>query len=226
MHNRAPVLENDTHKLLWYFDVQTDHLISARRPHLMIINKKKLICKIVYFAVPTDHRIKLREYEKDKFLDLARELKKLWNMKVTIIPIVIGIIRTVTKGSLKELEDLEVGRRVETIQTTTLLRTARILRKLLETWKTCCHSNSSNRSSANADVKNSKGVSNNQNSIIHTTGWGRWFTGYFTKKSNLTIPTSAKIRPREWHTQISLGFWDKNGSSKKLNWGLCRHGRP
>ena len=38
-------------------------------------------------------------------------------MKVTIVPIVIGAFRTATKGLLKELEDLEVGRRVETIQT-------------------------------------------------------------------------------------------------------------
>ena len=54
-------------------------------------------------------------------------------MKVTIIPIVIGAFGTVTKGLLKELENLEVGGRVETIQTTTLLRTARIPRRNLET---------------------------------------------------------------------------------------------
>ena len=84
--------------------------------------------KIVGFAVPADHRIKLKESEKkDKYLDLARELKKLWNMKVTIIPIVIGAFGTVTKGLLKGLDDLEVGGRVETIQTTALLRMARIL---------------------------------------------------------------------------------------------------
>ena len=41
MHNPAPVLENDTYKLLWDFDLQTDNLISARRPDLKIINKKK-----------------------------------------------------------------------------------------------------------------------------------------------------------------------------------------
>ena len=81
MHNPAPVLENDTHKLLWDFNIQTDYLISARRPDLIIINKKKKICKTVNFAVPADHRIKLKECEKkDKFLNLARELKKLWNM--------------------------------------------------------------------------------------------------------------------------------------------------
>ena len=77
MHNPAPVLENDTHKLLWDFDMQMDHLISARRPDLIIINRKKRICKIVDFAVPADHRIKLKECEKkDKYPDLARELKK------------------------------------------------------------------------------------------------------------------------------------------------------
>ena len=78
MHNPAPVLENDTQKLLWDFDIQTDHLISARRPDLIIINKKKRTCKIVDFAVPADHRIKLKECEKkDKYLDLVREWKKL-----------------------------------------------------------------------------------------------------------------------------------------------------
>ena len=49
--------------------------------------QKKRTCKIVDSAVPADHRIKLKECEKkDKYLDLARELKKLWNMQVTIIP--------------------------------------------------------------------------------------------------------------------------------------------
>ena len=91
--------------------------------------KKKKTCKIADFSVPADHRIKLKECEKrDKYLDLARELKKLWNMKVTIIPIVIG-----AKGLLKGLKDLEVGGRVETIQTTALLKTARILRRVRET---------------------------------------------------------------------------------------------
>ncbi len=41
IHNPAPVLENDSHKLLWDFDIQTDHLISTRRPDLIIIIKKK-----------------------------------------------------------------------------------------------------------------------------------------------------------------------------------------
>ena len=89
--------DNNTHKLQWNFNIQTDHLIPARRPDLIIINKKKRTCKIVDFAVPTDHRVKLKESEKkDKYLDLAWKLKKLWNTQVTIIPIVIGAFGTVT----------------------------------------------------------------------------------------------------------------------------------
>ena len=80
-------------------------------------------------------------------------------MKVTIVPTVIGTLGTITKGLLKGPDDLEVGGRVETIQTTALLRTARILRRVLDT---CCHSNSSEKPSANTDVKNSKGVNNNK----------------------------------------------------------------
>ena len=125
MHNLAPVLKNDSHKLLWDFNIQTDHLIPARRPDLIIINYKKEYlqnCRLYYPGGPQNKS------------DLDRELKKLWNMKVTIVPIVIGALGTITKGLLKGLEDLEDGGRVETIQTTELLRTARILRRVLETW--------------------------------------------------------------------------------------------
>ena len=135
MHNPASVLVNETYKLLWDFDVKTDHIIAARRPDLITINKKKRTCKIVDFAVPANHRIKLKESEKkDKYLDLGRKRKKLLNMKASIIPIVIGAFGTVTEGLLKTLKALEL-REVETIQTTTLLGTARILRRILETWR-------------------------------------------------------------------------------------------
>ena len=60
--------------------------------------------KIVDLAVLADHTAKLKESEKkDKYLDLAWELKKLWNMKVMFIPIIIGALVTVTKGLLKRL---------------------------------------------------------------------------------------------------------------------------
>ena len=65
MHNPASVLEKETHILQWDFNIQTDHLISARRPDLIIINteKKKRTCKIVDFAVPADSKIERKGKE-------------------------------------------------------------------------------------------------------------------------------------------------------------------
>ena len=54
-------------------------------------------------------------------------------MKVMIVPIVIDAFGTVAEGLLKGLEDLEIGRRVDTTQMTALIKTARILRRVMET---------------------------------------------------------------------------------------------
>ena len=92
LHNPESVLENKMHKILWDLEIQTDRLTSARRPDLVIVHelKKKWTCRIQDFDPLADHRVKLKENEtRNKYLDLAKELKKLWNMKVTVIPIVI-----------------------------------------------------------------------------------------------------------------------------------------
>ena len=49
-------------------------------------------------------------------------LKELWNMKVTLLPIVIDAFGKVTKALIMRLEDMDVSERVETIQTTALMR--------------------------------------------------------------------------------------------------------
>ena len=53
---------------------------------------------------------KLKESKnKDKYVDLSKELKNLFNMKVTIIPIAIGALGTLPKGIVKGLEELDIG---------------------------------------------------------------------------------------------------------------------
>ena len=54
--------------------------------------------------------------KKDEYLNLAMELKKLWNMKVTVIPIVIDALSTVTKVLVKGLEEFEMRTRMKTMQ--------------------------------------------------------------------------------------------------------------
>ena len=132
MHNPAAVLENDTHKL---FDILTDHLISARRPDLIIIyKKKKENLQIMDFTVPADHRIKLKESKKkDTYLEFARELKKTMEREGDNYTNRDWCFWYIHQRIIKGLKNLEIGRRVKTIQTT-LLRTAIILRRTLETW--------------------------------------------------------------------------------------------
>ena len=86
------------------------------------------------FVVLVDYGVKLKECEKKvKYLDLAKELKKMWNMKVAIIPVVIGALGTVQKGLVQRLEDVEITERVDTIQINALFRSARILRRVFGT---------------------------------------------------------------------------------------------
>ena len=68
------------------------------------------------FAVPVYCWVKIKENEKgDEYLDLARELKRLRNKKVTVVPIVIGVLGTSHEDLVKGLEELEIGGRVESL---------------------------------------------------------------------------------------------------------------
>ena len=135
MLNPDSVLEKETHKIFWGFELKMDHPISARRPDLFIVNKKQRTYQM--WTLPSGHTTQWnweRESGKrDKYLDLAGEMKKLWNMKVTIKPIVIGGLGTVIR-LIKGLEDMKKEGPLENIQTTALWRSARILRRILETW--------------------------------------------------------------------------------------------
>ena len=81
MHNPEFNRENKTHKLLWDSKTQTDHLILARRPDLVIVKRKKKektrTCRIMDIALLRNHRVKIKESKKrDKYRDFARGLKK------------------------------------------------------------------------------------------------------------------------------------------------------
>ena len=80
-------------------------------------------------------KIMIKEEEKsDKYLDFAREMKKLRNKKMTVIPIVIAALGTFTKRWVQEVDDLEIRRQKKTTQTPGLLRSVRVLCRILETW--------------------------------------------------------------------------------------------
>ena len=103
------VLENEDYKILWDFSIQTDHFIEARRPDLVAVDKKERIYKIIDFAVPGDSRIEEKEKEKiEKYQDLRRLLLEIWNVKVNIIPLVVGSLGAIPKQFRNRLKQIDI----------------------------------------------------------------------------------------------------------------------
>ena len=131
-HEPESVLENEDYKILWDFSIQTDHIIEARRPDLVVIDKKERICKKIGFAVPGDSSIEEKEKDKiEKYQDLGRDLQKIWNVKLKIIPLVVRSLGTIPKQFGNRLKQIGITVRTVQVQKTVLLGTARILRKVL-----------------------------------------------------------------------------------------------
>ena len=132
-HTAEKVLENDKAKILWDFSIQTDHVIQARRPDIVVKDKELDHTWIIDIAVPGDGRVKEKEREKvEKYQELARELRKLWRTSTTVVPIVVGAL-----GAVAQLEEnvgmLDIEKKeVDRVQFSALLGSARILRMVLD----------------------------------------------------------------------------------------------
>ena len=112
-----------------------------------IINKKKRKCEIcISFKSLSEKKNNYKKqknkqknnnkkwYERQLF-GLARELRKLWNMKRIAIPIVIVILGTVSQRFWKRVESVGNGRTNHDHPNYNIFRSARILRWVLETWE-------------------------------------------------------------------------------------------
>ena len=79
-HKPAGAVENDRVKILWDFNIQTDHVIQHRRPDIVVLYKNERKCHLIHIAAPRDKRIELKEQEKiGNYSKLRQEVKKIWN---------------------------------------------------------------------------------------------------------------------------------------------------
>ena len=102
-------LKSEMHKILWDFEIETDDPVPTRSLELVIINKKKERERnlTVLWTLPSQRTTewKSKIMQREKNLDLARELRKLCNMKVTVRAIVIATFGIVPKGLQRGLEE-------------------------------------------------------------------------------------------------------------------------
>ena len=103
------VEETDHVKILWDFNIQTDHVIEHRRPDVVVLDKHEKMCHLIDIAVPVDSRIASKE---------------------KVFPVVVGALGTIPKALEKHLKEIGTSVRVELLQKAELLGTARILRDL------------------------------------------------------------------------------------------------
>ena len=88
---------------------------------------------IIDVAIPGDDRVKDKELEKlEKYQLLKNEIAKVWCMqKVFVVPVVIGALGAVSVNFKEYMKRIGVNVRLDVIQKTALLGTAKILRKVL-----------------------------------------------------------------------------------------------
>ena len=105
-------LKNEKDKILWDFETQMDHSISARNPDWVDNFGEKRISQLVDFAIPENYRVK---NEKNKRMKRQRNtwiISERWKsglkMKVTLVLIVVCAQRMVQKGLEKRLVKLEI----------------------------------------------------------------------------------------------------------------------
>ena len=109
-------MKNGKCKIIWDFTVQADLEIYGARPDIIVVQKDKNLCQITDFACPYDRR----------------ELRKIWNIKVKVIPLVIRALGTAPIKFRSWLKEIGIENQITELHNTVLLHTTQILQKVFE----------------------------------------------------------------------------------------------
>jgi len=133
-HTLKPMYEEGDVTVLWNQAVHTDREVTANRPYIIIKNKKEKTCTLIDVAVPADRRnVVQKEAEKKlKYKSLCIEIQRMWNLKCTIVPVIIGAAGIVTITLRKNLEAVPGKHSIDSPQKTAILGTSHIIRKVLQ----------------------------------------------------------------------------------------------
>jgi len=110
-----------------------DREVTANRTDIIIKNKKEKTCTLIDVAIPADRNAVQKEAEKKlKYKSLCIEIQRMWNLKCTIIPVIIGATGIVTRSLRKNLEAVPGKHSIDSLQKTAILGTSHIIRKVLQ----------------------------------------------------------------------------------------------
>ena len=132
-HMPKPVYEEEHVTVLRNQAVHKDREFTVNRQDIIIKNKKEKISTLIDVAVPADRNFVQKEGEKKvKYKSLYIEIKRMWNLKFIIIPVIIGATGIVTRSLRKNLEDVPGRHSIESLQKKAILGTSHIIQKVLQ----------------------------------------------------------------------------------------------
>ena len=130
--NPETVASNDQATLIWDMQVHTNKEIKASKPDIIIKDHINNTCQLIDMTIPSHRNVSLKKVEKlSKYKDLEIEVSKMWKMKTTTLPVVIGALGVIKKGMRLTVEKIPGTINIEELLKIALMGTAHILRKVL-----------------------------------------------------------------------------------------------
>jgi len=127
------VYEEGDVTVLWNQAVHTDRKVRANMPDIIIKNKKEKTYTLIDVAIPADSNVVQKEAEnKLKYKSLCIEIQRMWKLKCTIVPVIIGATGIVTRSLRKNLEAVPGKYAIDSLQKTVILGTSHIIQKVLQ----------------------------------------------------------------------------------------------
>ena len=112
--------------------VHTDKKIKANKPDIIFKDHINNTCQLIDMTIPSDRNVSIEEVEKlSKYKDLEIEVSKMWKMKTTTLPVVIGALGVIKTGMRLTVEKTPGTINIEELQKIALMGTAHILRKVM-----------------------------------------------------------------------------------------------
>ena len=131
-HIPPKVIENKNATISWDFNIHTEKTIQENRPHIVVRNHNDKTCFVIDMSVPSYNNVSHKIFEKlSKYKDLEIVVTKMWHLKTTILPVVIGALGMVTNTAPNYILQIPGSRSLTELQKVTLIGTAHILRKIL-----------------------------------------------------------------------------------------------
>ena len=150
MHKPESVFENEMHKILSDFEVQTNHISGQKTKYSFNQLEEKNLTNSI------SQRERERKQKVGHIPGPCQRAEKIVGHMVDRGTNCSWVQGTVSKVLEKKLTELSFSERIETVQITALVKLAKILRRVWWSEEIWCHSDFNEKATVRDDVKNLK----------------------------------------------------------------------